>query len=110
MEIDRKCFGDLIEQITGEKIGKNVKQRKPLEWRNFFVRTVCSANGEPGENIRSVWKKVYQGDLKWGVRNARWRSQAKNWPNRGTNSNQDRNSWIASSLLKSFQSAARKLE
>ena len=110
LEVDRKCFGDLIVKMTGENIEKNVNQRKPIEWRNFFVRTVCSVDGESGENIREVWKKVYRGDLKWGVRDVRWKSQSSNWPRRGTNANQDRNSWIASSLLKSFQGAARKLE
>ena len=75
----------------------------------FFVRNVCSSEGESGENIRSLWKKVYAGDFKWGVRDARWKAEENNWPRRGTNFNQDRNSWIAASLLKSFQATARKV-
>ena len=110
LEIDRKSFGDLIETVTGENIERNVKRRKPIEWRNFFVRTVCATEGESGDSLRTIWKKVYRGDLKWGVRDVRLKSQANNWPIRRKNKNQDRNSWIASSLLKSFQGAARKLD
>ena len=109
LEVDRKFFGDLIKDMTGEDIKKNFKLRKPIEWRNFFVRNVCSSDGESGENIRLLWKKVYAGDYKWGVRDARWKAKENNWPRRGTNNvNRDRNSWIAASLLKSFQAAVRK--
>ena len=109
LEVDRKYFGDLIKEITGEDIGKNVKQRTPLEWRNFFVRNVCSSEGESADNIRLLWKKVYAGDFKWGVRDARRKAEENNWPRRGTNNvNQDRNSWIAASLFKSFQAVVKR--
>jgi hypothetical protein len=109
-EVDRKQFADLIEELTGENIKKDLKQRRPLQWRNFLVKTVCSADGKNGETIRNIWGKVYRGDLKWGVRDARWRAQQKHWPRGDTMAylqNQDRNSWISSSILKSFQTAAK---
>ena len=109
LEVDRKDFGDLIKEMTGEDIEKNFNLRKPIEWRNFFVRNICSSEGESGENIRLLWKKVYAGDYKWGVRDARWRAEENNWPRRRTNIvNRDRNSWIAASLLKSFQADVKK--
>ena len=66
-----------MKELTGEDIEKNIKQRKPIEWRNFFVRHICSAEGSPGENIRSLWKKIYAGDFKWGVRDARHQHQSR---------------------------------
>ena len=113
LEDDRKQFGELIEELTGENIQKNLKERKPLQWRNFFVKNVCSADGKNGEAIRNIWTQVYQGDLKWGVRDARWKAEEKHWPRRDSGAylqNQDRNSWIASSLLKSFQTASKAEE
>ena len=41
---------------------------------------------------------MYQGDLKWGIRDVRLRAEAKNWPMNQVTSRRDRNSWIASSL------------
>ena len=113
LEEDRIKFKDLIEELTGEKIEDNLKKRKPLKWRNFFVRAVCSAEGKSGEDIRNLWCKVYKGDLKWGVRDVRLRAQVENWPRRDTNAylqTQDRNSWISYSILKSLQTHARLRE
>jgi regulatory protein YycI of two-component signal transduction system YycFG len=110
LEDDRIQFGDLIEEVTGERIENKLKQWRPLKWRNFFVRTVCSSEGNNGEELRKNWTKIYEGDLKWGVRDARLRAQEKNWPRRDSNAylqQQDRNSWISFSLLKSFQTNAK---
>ena len=110
LEEDRIKFRDLIEEVTGEKIENDLKKRKPLKWRNFFVRAVCSYEGKSGDQLRNLWCKVYKGDLKWGVRDVRLRAKAENWPRRDTNAylqNHDRNSWISYSLLKSLQTSAR---
>ena len=61
LEIDRKQFADLIEEMTGENIQKELKQRRPLQWRNFLVKTVCSADGQNGETIRNIWSKCIRG-------------------------------------------------
>ena len=61
-------------------IDNTLIQRKPLQSRNFFVRTVCKANGKNGEDIRCIWTTVYQGDLKHGVRDARLKAKENKWP------------------------------
>ena len=69
--------------------------------------------GGKGEEIRDIWTKVYQGDLRHGVRDARLKAKEKNWPRVDSTAylqQQDRNSWIASSLLKSFQTEAKGKE
>ena len=113
LEDDRIHFGDLIEEVTGERIENRLKQWRPLKWRNYFVRAVCSSEGNNGEELRKKWAKIYKGDLKWGVRDARIRAQEKNWPRRDSNAylqQNDRNSWISFSLLKSFQTNAKTSE
>ena len=104
--VDRNKFKELVEDVTGENIEGTMKLRKPLKWRNFIVRTVCDATGDRGQNLRDIWVKIYKGDLQWGVRDMRLRAREKNWPRRDSNAymqKKDRNSWIASSLLKSLQ-------
>ena len=63
-----------------------------------MVRLICSETGELGDNLRELWKTIYRGDLKWGVRDARF--EAKNFPPRGLTSRKDRNSWVAAYLKK----------
>ena len=90
-----------------------MKQRKPLKWRNFIVRTVCEATGDRGQRLRDIWVKIYRGDLQWGVRDIRLRAKENNWPRRDSNAymqKKDRNSWIASSLLKSLQTDSKVKE
>ena len=108
LEDDRIHFEELMETMTGERIEDKLKQWKPLILRNL---TICLYYGEIGEELRNIWTNIYRGDLKWGVRDARNRAQEKNWPRREGNAylqNNDRNSWIAYSLLKSFQVKARQ--
>ena len=68
-----------------------------MKWRNNIVRAVCESDGEKGDNLRNLWVKVYKGDLKWGVRDERLIE--KGWPSNAYLQNQDRNKWIASSLV-----------
>lgn len=106
---DRQHFQELIEDITGVCLENTLKQ-KPLQWRNFIVRTVFSAKDKKGEDVRNLCVKVYTGDLKWGVRDARLLAEKKNWPKMDGNAylrNQDRNSWIASSFMKALQIEAK---
>ena len=102
---DRNRFKDIIEEITEDSIENMVKDMKPLKWRNCIVRKVCTAGGQEGNELRKLWVKIYKGDLRWGVRDARMKAKEKGWPRKDSNSylqNQDRNSWIASSIRKSF--------
>ena len=113
LDVDRNQFKTLMDDITNDRIENNLKQKKPLQFRNFFVRTVCATKGVKGEEIRDIWTKVYQGDLRHGVRDARLKAKEKNWPRVDSTAylqKQDRNSWIASSLLKSFQTEAKGKE
>ena len=110
LEADRNQFGDLIEAETGEKLETKIKPWKPMKWRNFCVRAVCSSGGEAGEKIRNIWAKIYKGDLKWGVRDARIRAKGGNGPSYEVRQLKDRNSWIAFSLLNSYQAKARLRE
>ena len=105
MGTDRNQFKRLVCQIAGENTLIDLKSRNPKQWRNFFVRLVCSTVGDLGEQIREVWTKVYRGDLRFGVRDVRWKSKAKNWPRKNCTftRNRDRNSWIAGGLLRSLQ-------
>ena len=54
-----------------------------------------------------------QGDLRYGVRDARLKAKEKNWPRVDSIAylqKKDISSWIASSLLKSFQTQAKGKE
>ena len=111
--VDRKYFKEIVEEITGENIEITLKERKPLSWRNFIVRIVCSTTGEKGEDLRNTWVKIYRGDLQWGVRDVRFRAKEKGWPRMDSNSymqKKDRNSWIASSILRSLKSELKVKE
>ena len=77
---------------------------KPLQWRRFIVRLVCTTEGQKGIELRNLWVKLYTGDLKWGVRDARMRSKEKSF---GKIQLPDRNSWISTSIRKSL-TAERK--
>ena len=49
---DRKQMKDIIEEITGNDIEVIVKQSKPLKWRQFIIRAMCTILGETGQNLR----------------------------------------------------------
>ena len=68
------------------------------------MRLVCTTGGERGIELRALWVKLYKGDLKWGVRDARMRAKEKIC---GKNQLPDRNSWISTSIRQSL-SAERK--
>ena len=111
LEDDRMQFGSLIEKVSNEKIENRLKEWRPLKWRNVFVRAVCSSEGEIGEELRRLWIRIYKGDMKWGVRDVRLKAKERNWPRRENNAylrDNDRNSWISCSLLKSFKTKAKK--
>ena len=99
---DKNKFKEILTQITGEDIIRNLNDRTSGEWRDFFVRNVCSSTGELGESIRLVWASMYRGDLRFGVRELRRKAEEKNWPDqdhRVYTRGKDRNSWIAGALL-----------
>ena len=74
----------------------------------MVVRTVCTTEEEKGRELKELWKQMYQGDLKWGVRDARLRAEANNWPMNQVTRRRDRNSWIAASLRQSLISEKTK--
>ena len=94
----RKRFLEVIQDVKSVNIGTSLTNLKPLEWRHFVVRAVCTAKGEQGRILKDLWKQMYQGDLKWGIRDVRLRAEEKNWPMHQVTSRRDRNSWIAASL------------
>ena len=110
---DRKMFKEIVQELTGEDIELTCKQRTPLRFRHFIVRTVCAAKGQKGEDIRNTWMNIYQGDGRWGVRDVRLKSKINNWPRKDSNGcfqKRDRNSWVASSILKSLAAEAKSKE
>ena len=110
---DKAQLRAILENITGETIEMIVKRSKPTIWRQFIVRTLCSATGENGEDLINLWSKMYKGDLKYGVRDIRLRAKQKNWPRKDGNAflqKHDRNTWIAGTILKAFQSEIKLRE
>ena len=106
LESDRKEFSETLEFETGSKIEALVKSLKPIQFRDLVVRVVCSSMGEKGDKLRSLWQKVYKGDLLHGIRDLRRQAKEKGWPLRKQNhGRRDRNSWIANALRKSCQKA-----
>ena len=107
---DRKKMKYILEKLTGKEIEVIVKQSKPLKWRQFIIRAMCTTSGETGQELRKLWADIYRGDLRYGVRDARMKAKEKNWPRKESNAflqKQDRNTWIAGSILKSFQSEVK---
>ena len=103
-ESDRIRFKELVEEIQHKTIESLLDEIKPLQWRRFIVRLVCTTEGQKGIELRNLWVKLYTGDLKWGVRDARMRSKEKSF---GKIQLPDRNSWISTSIRKSL-TAERK--
>ena len=98
----RNKFIDLIQGITGEETENLLLKMTPLVWRNYIVRILCTTEDLTGELLRKLWIKIYKGDLRWGIRDARLRAKENNWPRKDRNDkNKDRNSWIASSIRQS---------
>jgi hypothetical protein len=108
LETDRSEFVQTCEEVTGCDIENLLKTLKPLQWRNLIVRITCSTSGESGEKLRSLWIKIYRGDLQFGIREERNRAKQDNWPLRKQNpGRKDRNSWIAHGLRKSCLAAQK---
>ena len=104
IESDRIRFKEIVEEVQQSTVESLLVEMKPLQWRRFIVRLVCTSEGQNGVELRKLWVKVYKGDMKWGVRDARMMSKLKNW---GQNHLHDRNSWISTSIRNSL-TAERK--
>ena len=108
LDCDRKEFFELIEKVTGRRLETVLTCLKPVKWRDFIVRAVCSYDGGNRERLRELWIKVYKGDLLHGVRDERRRAKDLNWPSRKQNpGRRDRNSWISHALRKSCLGAQK---
>ena len=106
----RKEFLGLIKEVQENETESFLDNLKPLQWRQFVVRAVCTATMDKGDRLRKLWAEMYQGDLKWGIRDARLKAQERNWPMGQITSRRDRNSWIAASIRKSHMSDVTKLK
>ena len=114
----RKEFFQLIKEVKDIQIDNCLREMKPLQWRHFCVRTMCTAKDMRGDRLRKLWAEMYQGDLRWGIRDVRLRAKANNWPMIQLTRRRDRNSWIAACIRQSHltdmkkqeKSAGRKLE
>ena len=110
LESDRREFAQTFEETTGSELENLVTTLKPVQFRDFIVRVVCSSEGESGEKLRKIWSRIYRGDLLYGIQDLRRQAKESNWPLRKQNpGRKDRNSWIAHNLRKSCQ-AAQKFE
>ena len=94
----RKRFLELMKEIKNSEVESCLTDLKPLQWRQFSVRAVCTAKDEQGRELKELWKQIYKGDLKWGIRDARLRAEAQNWPRNQVTTRRDRNSWIAAGI------------
>ena len=57
--------------------------------------------------------KIYKGDLKYGVRETRFKAKEKNWPRKVSNffvQKCDRNTFIAGTILKSMKTDIKHQE
>ena len=99
-----------MEEVQPLKI-KELLKKKPLDWRKLVVKTVCTATGKEGLDLRRLWVDIYKGDLVWGVRDTRFKAKQDNWPKSVANHvthKRDRNSWIAASIRKSLITEEKK--
>ena len=107
LEADRKEFVQLVEDSSGIEFDNLMTSLKPIQFRDFIVRLVCSPH-EAGEKLKVLWGKLYQGDLLYGIRDLRHQAKLDNWPLRKQNpGRKDRNSWIAHNLRRSCQAAEK---
>ena len=67
-DVNFRDFVFNLEKITSINIVDDFKSRTPSAWNKFLMRSVCSASGDVGERIRSIWLSMYKGDLKNGIR------------------------------------------
>ena len=96
-------FVEIVEEITSQKMIEHMKM-KPTQWRHYMVRLVCTAGGRRGDELRDLWEEMYQGDLKWGVRDARFKALENDCPKKSPYiKKNDRNSWIARSLFQNLK-------
>ena len=100
-ESDRNRFKELIEELQSKTIESSLREMKPLMWRKFIVRLLCTSKGEHGRELRNLWVKIYKGDLEWGVRDARRKFKEKNLGHK--RGNDDRNSWIVKCIRGSLK-------
>ena len=105
VESDRIRFNELVEAVQHKSIDSLLVEIKPLQLRRFIVRLVCTTKGEKGTELRNLGVKLYKGDLKWGVRDARMRAKEKS---SGKIQLPDRNSWISSSIRKSLTAEQKR--
>ena len=104
LETDRKEFAEVFQEVTGNALHDLLATLKPIQFRDFVVRVVCSTSGENGDKLKQTWSSFYRGDLRFGIRDVRRQAKERNWPLRKQNpGRQDRNSWIAHNLRKSCQ-------
>ena len=105
-----KDFAHLLEDLRENKLESIVETLKPIQFRDYVVRFVCSSTGEAGERLRKLWIKMYKGDLRYGVRDARREAKESNWPLRmHSPGRKDRTSWIVFALKKTCV-AAQKID
>ena len=64
-------------------------------------------DNETGRELRELWKKVYIGDMRFGVREARFKAEAEGFPSKGITPKYDRVSWIAAFLHRSCKNSIK---
>ena len=105
---NRRRFIELLMELNGFESDSVLVDMKPLLWRKLTIRTVCTDKDKQGQELRELWKEMYKGDLRWGVRDARFKAEEKNWPRKKETNKKDRNSWIATSIRQSFMSEKKR--
>ena len=108
LESDRQEFKKTLEDLIGTELNGLLSSLKPVQFRDYIVRVVCSSTGEKGDKLRTTWINFYKGDLEHGIRDLRKHAKDGGWPLRKQNpGRRDRNSWIAHNLRKACQAAQK---
>ena len=107
--IHRSQFSQIVDEVGEDTFEVSLSTMKPIQWRDYIVRLVCSVKRQEGDRLRQLWVQMYQGDLLYGIRDERRRAKESNWPVKRQNPRRkDRNSWIAFSLRHSYEVKKKK--
>ena len=99
-------FIHLVEEASMRRM-EELLMLKPRDFRDNIIRIVMATQGVNGEKLRDLWVRMYVGDLKNGIRDARRDAENKGWPIKKPQPvGKDRNSWIVFFIRKACISAA----
>ena len=97
----KEQFAKIVERRFNSSPEDLVLKSTPSQFRKSLVRALCCPL-EDDEEFRELWKAIYLGDLKNGVRDKRFKAEEEGWPRKSVMKKNDRNSWICRCLRACF--------